>query len=229
MIGIDRLQDAPDHEAYLHMFMPPDVCTNINFSLQSIVVDVVINDITHPNNPDCAGLGIQALYYLPNNCDFNGSCDIQGQILTESCIDIEPPATAPGSFSLEITQCMNSLPRFNGDPTVPIDIVPLTPNVGSANCAFNGSAITDGWVAVDYTITVTWTFTSSDCDDGDPCTIDSVTGTGNNCMCTTEPAGDDDNDGACDALDVCPGFDDNMDGDSDGIPCLLYTSPSPRD
>ena len=62
MIGIDRLQGAPDHEAYQHLFVPPDLCTNINFSLQSIVVDVVINDITHPNNPDCAGLDLSLIH-----------------------------------------------------------------------------------------------------------------------------------------------------------------------
>ena len=218
IIGIDRLQDQPDQEAYQHQFVPPDVCTNINFTLESIVVDVVINNITHPNNADCAGLDIQALYYLPNNCDFNQNCDIQGQILAERCGSLDPPATAPGSFSLEITSCQNSLNAFNTNPVVPIDIVPITPNVGSANCGFNGSAITEGWVAVDYTITVTWTFTSSDCDDGDPCTIDSVTGTGGNCMCVTEPAGDDDNDGVCDAMDICPGGDDNVNSDADGIP-----------
>lgn len=47
---------------------------------------------------------------------------------------------------------------------------------------------------------------------------------------------DDDNDGVCNAVDVCPGFDDNMDTDGDGIPdgcdnsnCTVVTNSFPND
>ena len=69
-LGIDRLVDQPENESYQHLFTP-DLCTNINTTLESIVVDIVINSITHPNNPDCAGIDIQAclLYTSPSPRD----------------------------------------------------------------------------------------------------------------------------------------------------------------
>lgn len=53
------------------------------------------------------------------------------------------------------------------------------------------------------------------CTDFDACTINDVFD--ENCDCVGV-FGDSDNDGVCDGLDVCPGGDDNMDGDNDGIP-----------
>ncbi len=53
------------------------------------------------------------------------------------------------------------------------------------------------------------------CDDGDPCTVDDVYDVDCNCAGTFA---DDDNDGVCNADDICPGGDDNLDGDGDGIP-----------
>ncbi len=56
------------------------------------------------------------------------------------------------------------------------------------------------------------------CDDNDGCTINDVYVTGNPCDCVGTSTGDSDNDGVCDALDICPGGDDNIDSDGDGIP-----------
>ncbi|MGK0315349.1 MAG: hypothetical protein ACI86M_001580 [Saprospiraceae bacterium] len=53
------------------------------------------------------------------------------------------------------------------------------------------------------------------CDDDDPCTINDVYDAICCCSGTFE---DLDNDGVCDADDLCPGFDDNLDSDGDGIP-----------
>ena len=53
------------------------------------------------------------------------------------------------------------------------------------------------------------------CDDGDACTINDQYD--NNCTCTGTFQ-DSDNDGVCDANDLCPGFDDNIDSDGDGTP-----------
>ncbi|MEM1327549.1 MAG: M36 family metallopeptidase [Bacteroidota bacterium] len=56
------------------------------------------------------------------------------------------------------------------------------------------------------------------CDDGDPCTIDDVfVQNGNSCDCVGTLA-DSDGDGVCDADDVCPGFDDNVDNNNNGTP-----------
>ncbi|MBR9920317.1 MAG: T9SS type A sorting domain-containing protein [Bacteroidetes bacterium] len=53
------------------------------------------------------------------------------------------------------------------------------------------------------------------CDDGDACTVNDVLDANCNCAGTFQ---DSDGDGVCDADDACPGFDDNVDTDGDGIP-----------
>jgi len=54
------------------------------------------------------------------------------------------------------------------------------------------------------------------CDDGDPCTVGEVFD--NNCNCGAGVVVDSDNDGVCDAFDICSAGDDNVDLDNDGIP-----------
>ncbi len=58
------------------------------------------------------------------------------------------------------------------------------------------------------------------CDDGNPCTTGDVLNA--NCDCTGVMA-DADNDGVCDADDLCPGFDDNLIGTTcdDNDPCTI--------
>lgn len=65
------------------------------------------------------------------------------------------------------------------------------------------------------------------CDDGDPCTDNDTFDA--NCDCIGIFM-DSDNDGVCDSEDICPGFDDNEDNDSNGIPdscdvsnCNIFT------
>ena len=53
------------------------------------------------------------------------------------------------------------------------------------------------------------------CNDGNPCTINDTNN--DNCDCVGVFQ-DDDNDGICNADDVCPGSNDNVDSDNDGIP-----------
>ncbi len=50
----------------------------------------------------------------------------------------------------------------------------------------------------------------TECDDGDPTTIDDVYT--ENCVCEGTPDSDSDGDGVVDSLDQCPGFDDNLIG-----------------
>ena len=67
------------------------------------------------------------------------------------------------------------------------------------------------------------------CDDGDPCTINDTYDANCNCVGTFA---DSDNDGVCDANDVCPGGDDTVDSDGDGIPdacdCNAATAQFPN-
>lgn len=55
----------------------------------------------------------------------------------------------------------------------------------------------------------------STCDDGDPCTTNDQYDTACNCAGTLL---DTDGDGICDTEDKCPGYDDKLDADQDGIP-----------
>jgi hypothetical protein len=59
------------------------------------------------------------------------------------------------------------------------------------------------------------------CDDGDPCTTNDVLDSNCNCAGTLGP--DSDDDGICDILDQCPGFDDNLIGTAcdDGDICTI--------
>ncbi len=64
------------------------------------------------------------------------------------------------------------------------------------------------------------------CDDGDTCTTNDVIDANCNCIGTFQ---DSDNDGVCDANDVCPGGDDNVDSDNDGIPDFCDTGCTDTD
>ena len=60
------------------------------------------------------------------------------------------------------------------------------------------------------------------CDDGDPCTINDVCDGTGGCNGTFL---DTDSDGVCDALDICPGGDDGLDSDVDGVPDFCDCDP----
>lgn len=60
------------------------------------------------------------------------------------------------------------------------------------------------------------------CNDFDACTENDIYDA--NCDCVGSPVADSDNDGVCDTLDQCPGFDDTVDIDQDGIPDGCDTS-----
>lgn len=87
----------------------------------------------------------------------------------------------------------------------------------------NGEAAikNDGFSEVEEFILLTGTggggCTGGDpCDDNDPCTINDVYT--EDCLCEGTPAGDSDNDTVCDPEDQCPGEDDTIDTNQNGIP-----------
>ncbi len=63
--------------------------------------------------------------------------------------------------------------------------------------------------------------TGQPCDDGIACTEGDVVDNDCNCIGTFA---DDDGDGVCNAEDACPGFDDNIDNNNDGIPDACESS-----
>ena len=58
------------------------------------------------------------------------------------------------------------------------------------------------------------------CNDGDICTINDVwtIDANEDCLCLGGELADNDGDGICNTIDICPNGDDNIDTDSDGIP-----------
>ena len=59
------------------------------------------------------------------------------------------------------------------------------------------------------------------CDDGNACTTNDVYDA--SCNCAGTPLSDSDNDGVCDANDICPGGNDSVDTDGDGTPDFCDT------
>jgi hypothetical protein len=103
------------------------------------------------------------------------------------------------------------------------------PNVSVTDCAAPNGYVSDNTDCNDNSAAE---YPGATCDDGDDCTLNDILDS--NCGCAGTYSGDSDGDGVCDALDICPGGDDNIDTDGDGIPddcdCNLATanfSPNP--
>ncbi len=65
--------------------------------------------------------------------------------------------------------------------------------------------------------------TGQPCNDGNACTTNDIINAACNCVGTFA---DTDNDGICDANDICPGGDDNLDTDNDGTPDFCDPTPT---
>ncbi len=66
-------------------------------------------------------------------------------------------------------------------------------------------------------------YPGASCSDGNVCTVNDVLDSNCNCSGTYS---DSDGDGVCDGLDICPGGDDNVDTDNDGIPDYCDCNPA---
>ena len=95
------------------------------------------------------------------------------------------------------------------------------PAVSTVNCVQPSGYVTNNTDCNDGSASQ---YPGAPCTDGDVCTTNDVLD--GNCQCSGTPAADSDGDGVCDALDVCPGGDDNIDTDGDGIPDDCECSPA---
>jgi|GEM_PF-998128 len=80
----------------------------------------------------------------------------------------------------------------------------------------NFAIATDGFAFDDIAVVPLNCTVGAPCNDNDTCTVNEVYDS--SCLCTGGTLVDADNDGVCDLYDICPGGDDNLDLDGDGIP-----------
>ncbi|MEM9920857.1 MAG: hypothetical protein AAF990_22350, partial [Bacteroidota bacterium] len=108
--------------------------------------------------------------------------------------------------------CMGMTYQWSDGSTTSSIVVsaPLSAYAVTVSCSSGCSYVSDDpscWVGVS-------------CDDGSPCTENSVIN--ELCQCIGSPVGDQDGDGACDPLDICPGGNDYLDFNQDGQPDDCY-------
>ncbi len=172
---------------------------------------------------DVLNSGCQCIGTASGDSDGDGICNAQdncpnvaGQI-GSSCNDGNP-CTLNDLVSASC-QCVGTLsPDSDGDGTCnvldgcPNDPLKLVPGNCGCGAAEPGSACNDGNAATTNDVIGTncqCTGTVVNCDDGDPCTIDSFNGT----VCVHMAVPDGDGDGLCDLIDPCPS------GPNPGLAC----------
>ena len=135
-------------------------------------------------------------------CDAEDDCDTS---LAGTACDDNDPCTAQDVYDTDCN-CAGTFQDADDDGVCDED--DICPG-GDDNIDIDGDGIPDFCDDCDATLNGTA------CDDNDPCTDDDVFDANCNCAGTFQ---DSDQDGVCDAEDVCPDGDDNIDTDGDGIP-----------
>ncbi len=181
------------------------------------------NMYTYPSNVGVDSIRVrmernQVVYLLGENDNDPNS----------SSLDLSCEAMLQGDHRLERgTIFFNHLINFYGNSILNKHYLDTVPNVGHSNLSmytsekglfhlFESNPNSCGNTGC--------TTVGETCDDGDACTINDVYDANCGCAGTFE---DSDNDGVCDADDLCPGFDDTIDTNSNGIPdgCENVCSP----
>ncbi len=138
---------------------------------------------------------------LPDGCD---NCDDN---LIGTVCDDNDPCTDNDVYNVDC-QCVGTFVGDDSDNDGVCDAYDVCPTGNDALDA-DGDGVPDACDPCDNRLV------GSPCDDGDPCTLlDEVA---YDCSCIGIFF-DSDNDGVCTALDLCEGFDDNIDNDGDGLP-----------
>ncbi|MFQ5445890.1 MAG: carbohydrate-binding protein, partial [Saprospiraceae bacterium] len=137
----------------------------------------------------------------PDGCD---TCD--NSLIGTACDDGDPCTT--GDVYDANCNCAGTFTGADADNDGVCDTYDICPG-NDDNLDSDGDGIPDGCDDCDNSLV------GRPCDDGDPCTVLDVYAYDCSCVGITL---DTDNDGVCDALDQCPGHDDNLDNDNDGVP-----------
>lgn len=143
-------------------------------------------------------------YLLLSSCT---SCTQSGQ----SCDDLDPCTTG----DVYDAHCNCAGVQQDSDQDGVCDVNDICPN-GNDLADADNDQIPDACDSCDDQLL------GMACDDGQPCTINDVYDASCNCAGTFTGM-DTDNDGICDAYDICVGGDDLADADGDGIPTFCDT------
>lgn len=149
---------------------------------------------------------------IPDGCD-----DCDNGLTGQSCDDGNP-CTIDDVYDADC-QCKGTPTDVDSDGDGVCDSYDICPG-GDDNLDEDGDGIPDVCDECDNQLI------GSPCDDNDPCTLLDMVQP--DCGCKGIYF-DFDGDGVCNALDACPGFDDKIDNDNDGIPdaCDPNVSISP--
>ena len=136
---------------------------------------------------------------IPNDCD---ECD--NSLIGSGCNDND--ACTVGDVFDANCNCIGTLADADNDGVCDMD--DICPN-GDDNADIDGDGTPNACDACNDNLV------GMSCDDGDACTTGDVYDANCNCAGTIADA---DNDGVCDADDICANGDDALDSDSDGTP-----------
>ncbi|MBL0046315.1 MAG: gliding motility-associated C-terminal domain-containing protein [Flavobacteriales bacterium] len=148
--------------------------------------------------------------HTPVDVDDNDACTI------DACVNgvaVHTPVDVDDNDACTIDACVNGVAVHT-----PVDVDDN--DACTMDACVNGVAVhtpvdvdDNDACTIDACVNGVAVHTPINVDDNDACTIDAcVNGV------AVHTFQDTDNDGVCDATDICPGFDDNVDTDSDGIP-----------
>lgn len=163
---------------------------------------------------------------IPDGCDSNNCVTVSNSFptspLTHSGAGSNSTTLDYGSLNEDISFTISNInDKPNGNPnTRYTEVVTVTYVDGNGNSQTYGTFSGVNVSSVNVSIATAWSVTVSleDGYDGNASNTMSVDLSTVTSCGAGGPCPDDDGDGVCNAADVCPGFDDNIDTDGDGVP-----------
>ncbi|MFT6783772.1 MAG: hypothetical protein ACJA1A_003713, partial [Saprospiraceae bacterium] len=156
---------------------------------------------------------------VDNSASFSTSAyDISNRDETNNFVNWSPPAwnsvgeTGAGQLTPNLSQVVQEIVDRSGYAQNNSMTFIITGSGSRTAESYNGSSASAPQLCITYDFCPG---AGNSCDDLDPCTVNDVTDGSCGCAGTFADA---DNDGVCDADDICPGGDDNIDTDNDGTP-----------
>ncbi len=157
-IGQDRNNYGGDlSEGYYHNFdVPPNTSTCGDAYVSQAEIEITLNSFTNTLPPECIffnffGNVLSDPGVLPLSAD---CCQVHDEVFS-GCSGFNGTQTL-GTYTLDVANCPNT-PLYPGG-TIGVDLIAVMSFQGG--CGSNETAITDGFISVDYEICVTITTSS---------------------------------------------------------------------